>query len=76
MALGLANLTNAFDPAVFVLGGGLAEGADLYLRPDRALVPRPPVRARPAPAPALSFATLGEQAGAIGAALLAVDRLR
>ena len=33
MALGLVNLTNAFDPAAFVLGGGLAEGAHLYLEP-------------------------------------------
>ena len=33
VALGLVNLTNAFDPAVFVLGGGLAEGAHLYLAP-------------------------------------------
>ena len=33
VALGLVNLTNALDPAVFVLGGGLAEGAHLYLDP-------------------------------------------
>ena len=33
VALGLVNLTNALDPAAFVLGGGLAEGAELYLAP-------------------------------------------
>ncbi len=34
VALGLVNLTNALDPEMFVLGGGLAAGADLYLEPD------------------------------------------
>lgn len=74
VALGLANLTNAFDPAVFVLGGGLAEGADSYLGPIerwfRELLYAPDRR----PLPALSFAELGEHAGAIGAALLALTR--
>src|SRR5690606_28356184 len=35
VALGLVNLTNALDPGAFVLGGGLAAGADLYLDPIR-----------------------------------------
>ncbi|MEM9515347.1 MAG: ROK family protein, partial [Actinomycetota bacterium] len=33
VALGLSNLTNALDPEVFVLGGGLAVGAEIYLEP-------------------------------------------
>jgi glucokinase len=70
VALGLVNLTNAFDPTAFVLGGGLAEGAHLYLAPIRhwftELLYAPDLR----PHPALSFAELGEHAGAIGAALL------
>lgn len=33
VALGLSNLTNVMDPQFFVLGGGLAAGADLYLGP-------------------------------------------
>jgi glucokinase len=70
VALGLVNLTNAFDPTAFVLGGGLAEGAHLYLEPIRhwftQLLYAPDLR----PHPALSFAELGEHAGAIGAALL------
>lgn len=69
VALGLANLTNAFDPAMFVLGGGLAEGAELYLDPiDRwygDLLYAPDHR----PRPTIAFAELGERAGAIGAAL-------
>jgi glucokinase len=74
VALGLVNLTNALDPAMFVLGGGLAEGADLYLDPIQrwflALLYSPQLR----PHPALAFAELGERAGAIGAALAAADR--
>jgi glucokinase len=70
VALGLVNLTNALDPATFVLGGGLAEGAHLYLAPIRRwfgeLLYAPDVR----PHPALAFAALGEHAGAVGAALL------
>ena len=74
VALGLVNLTNALDPAAFVLGGGLAEGADLYLAPIqrwfRALLYAPELR----PHPALAFAELGERAGAIGAAMFAASR--
>ena len=33
VALGLVNLTNLLDPQMFVLGGGLAASADLYLGP-------------------------------------------
>ena len=75
VALGLANLTNAFDPDAFVLGGGLAEGASLYLPPIerwfRDLLYAPELRR----CPDLSFAQLGEHAGAIGAALFGLDRL-
>jgi glucokinase len=74
VAIGLVNLTNALDPAMFVLGGGLAEGADLYLDPIErwfvALLYSPQLR----PHPALAFAELGERAGAIGAALAAAER--
>jgi glucokinase len=76
VALGLVNLTNALDPAMFVLGGGLAEGADLYLEPIlrwfEALLYSPQLR----PHPAVAFAELGERAGAIGAALAAAERAR
>ena len=71
VALGLVNLTNTLDPAMFVLGGGLAATADVFLAPIKhwfgELLYAPDLR----PHPALAFAQLGEQAGAIGAALLA-----
>jgi glucokinase len=70
VALGLVNLTNALDPQLFVLGGGLAASADLYLGPIQKwftkLLYAPDLR----PHPELRFASLGEQAGAVGAALL------
>ncbi len=70
VALGLANLTNAFDPDVFVLGGGLASGADLYLGPIRRwfgeLLYQPHLRSLPG----VAFAEWGPRAGAVGAALL------
>ena len=64
VALGLSNLTNALDPEMFVLGGGLAAGADLYL--DRIvawfgeLLYQPHLRE----IPRIEFATSGPRAGA------------
>ena len=70
VALGLVNLTNSLDPEMFVLGGGLAAGADLYLDPIkkwfRELLYQPELR----PMPAVAFAEWRERAGAVGAALL------
>ncbi len=70
VALGLSNLTNAFDPEMFVLGGGLASGADLYLEPIvrwyGELLYQPHLR----PMPRVEFAKWGPLAGAVGAALL------
>jgi glucokinase len=70
VAIGLVNLTNALDPERFVLGGGLAAGADLYLGPIKRwfgeLLYSPQLR----PHPSVVFAALGEHAGAVGAALL------
>jgi glucokinase len=69
MAAGLANLTNAFDPARFVLGGGLSEAAPVFepmlRRHVAAAVYASNLRAQPE----IRFAELGERAGAIGAAL-------
>jgi glucokinase len=70
VALGLVNLTNALDPDVFVLGGGLAAGADLYLEPIQRwfgeLIYSPDLRTHPR----VAFAHWNERAGAVGAALL------
>ncbi|MFM2078355.1 MAG: glucokinase [Actinomycetota bacterium] len=70
VALGLSNLANLVDPAGFVLGGGLASSADLYLDPIlrwfRRYLYAPDLR----PHPSVAFAELGSRAGAVGAALL------
>ncbi len=70
VALGLSNLTNAFDPEMFVLGGGLAAGAELYLDPIvrwyGELLYQPHLR----PLPRIEFAQWGPLAGAVGAALM------
>ncbi len=70
LALGVANLVNAFDPEVVVVGGGLVEAGDALFAPLREAFPRlveggaqREVRILPA--------ALGARAGAVGAALLA-----
>lgn len=74
VALGLANLTNALDPAAFVLSGGLAAGADVYLQPIERWLGQLLYAAELRPRPLVRFGTLGEHAGAIGAALLTAER--
>ena len=70
VAIGLVSLSNALDPEMFVLGGGLAAGADLYLDPIKAwyqeLIYQPDLR----PMPRIEFARWSERAGAVGASLL------
>ncbi len=74
-AMGIANLISAFDPEAVVLGGGLFVGAgDLLLERVRAEVPRwaQPVAARRC---RIELTRLGEDAGLLGAARLALDRI-
>jgi glucokinase len=72
VALGLANLANIFDPQAFVLGGGLIRAGESLLAPTRAYLRELLPRARPDVA--VLPATLGERAGAVGAACLAATR--
>jgi len=71
LGLGLANLANALDPAVIVLGGGLMAAGETVLGPARsafaAAVEAPGTRAV-----SLVAAHFGESAGAVGAALWAL----
>jgi len=70
VALGLVNLTNMTDPEVIVVGGGVIVSADVVMPRIshwfEQLLYSPQHRAHPR----LVAAQLGEQAGAIGAALL------
>ena len=73
VGLGLANLANVFDPQAFVVGGGLVAAGDALLDPTReAFAELLQGRGRRPPIPVLP-AALGQQAGAIGAACLALE---
>ena len=69
--MGLANLANALDPELIVLGGGLITAGDVLIEPTRRafadLVEAPSARA----GLRIEAAHLGEAAGSIGAGLLA-----
>jgi glucokinase len=69
-----ANLTNLLDPELIVVGGGAAEAGWFLTEPARLeLVRRVADRREP---PELVMARLGNDAGMVGAATLAVDALR
>lgn len=72
IALGLANLVNILDPAVVVIGGGLVDAADLLLPLVRAQLAERVMAGDRRPPVLLVPAALGERAGAIGAAVLAL----
>jgi glucokinase len=75
LGVGLAGLANVLDPDAIVVGGGVSAAGDHLLEPARhafaqafeAPAHRPPVPIRQA--------ELGNDAGAIGAALLAIEEL-
>ena len=73
VALGLSALANILDPAIIVISGGLVTLADLLFGPlqlaFRTHIEAPEHRPKVPIVPA----TLGERAGAIGAAALAAD---
>ena len=72
LGVALANIVNIFNPAVIVIGGGVAQAGYLIIRPAVTEMKR---RAMPANARGVTvkLAKLGPWAGAIGAALLARD---
>jgi glucokinase len=70
LALGLANLANIYDPALFVLGGGLIEAGDVLMAPTRTAFAELVEASEHRPEIPIVPAALGERAGAIGAAAL------
>ena len=68
---GIASLVTVLDPAVVVLGGGVAEAGDLIVEPARRAFARTLPAAGHRPAPKLRTTDLGNRAGMIGAADLA-----
>ena len=73
VAIGLAGFANTFDPERIVMGGGLIEVGELLLDPIRSHFHRFIEGGDHRPEIPIVPATLGERAGAIGAALLARD---
>ena len=75
LGVGLSGAINTFEPHYIVIGGGLSQGADLFL--DRA---REEANARALPALAervrILLAEGGARAGLIGAGLLAAQEVR
>ena len=75
VAIGLANLTNVWDPDYIVLGGGLADVADLWLEQVRRRYRANIDGADYRPRVPIELARLGSRAGAWGAVLAARARL-
>ena len=75
LGVGITSLVNAFDPEVVVIGGGAVAGGELLLGPARAAVAEralPPNREHVQ----IVAAHFGDEAGMLGAALLALEEGR
>ncbi|WP_103501724.1 ROK family glucokinase [Streptomyces sp. SM14] len=68
---GLADLASLFDPAAFIVGGGVSDEGDLVLEPIRKSFRRWLVGSRYRPHAQVLAAQLGGRAGLVGAADLA-----
>ena len=71
LGIGIASVARAFDPEVVIVGGGVADVGEILLGPARAELERR--FEGQAPPPKVVPASLGNNAGMIGAALLALD---
>ena len=72
LGLGLISLLNCFDPQALILGGGLLGLGNLYLGPALRLA-RERAFTQIVADVTISMATLGERAGALGAAALVME---
>lgn len=73
VAAGIANLVDLLDPEVVVLGGGVIEAEDVLLPRIEAATPDQVLARGHRPAVPIVAAAFGERAGAIGAAVVALD---
>ena len=71
LGVGIANLAAAFDPGMFVIGGGVSAAGDLLLEPAREAFKRRLTGRGYRPEARIVAALLGNDAGLIGAADLA-----
>jgi glucokinase len=75
VAVGLAGLVDLLDPQLVVLGGGLVDAGAVLLEPVRRHLSEMVLGAGHRELPRVELALLGPSAGAVGAALLAAERL-
>ncbi|TMK62723.1 MAG: ROK family protein [Actinobacteria bacterium] len=75
VAIGLAGLVNILDPSIVVISGGLVELGELLLEPVRAEFGSRIEGADHRPAVPVVAAALGDNAGVVGAAVLARELL-
>lgn len=73
VAAGIANLIDLLDPGIVVLGGGVLDAADVLLDRIRAAVPGQVLAQAHRPEVPIVRARFGARAGAIGAAVLALQ---
>ncbi len=73
-AVGLANLVNILDPAIIVVGGGLADIGEPLVEAIRDAYPKVMVDADLREPVAIELSHFGGRSGAIGAAMLAAGR--
>ncbi len=71
LGIGMANLAAAFDPSIFVVGGGVSAAGELLLGPARTAYSRQLTGRGHRPEAKIVAAELGNEAGLIGAADLA-----
>ncbi|MGQ0549205.1 MAG: ROK family protein [Armatimonadota bacterium] len=75
VGIGVANLVNLLNPAMVIIGGGVAKAGDLLFAPVRRIVLEEAFK-RPAAAVRIVPAALGDDVGAVGAAAVAIERDR
>lgn len=74
LGVGIASLVNALDPALVVIGGGAMQAGSLLLEPAREAAAQRLLGRHHRDLVPVVRATLGDDAGVIGAGLLALER--
>ena len=69
LAMGMVNIINFMDPEVIVIGGGVSAAGEFLLKPIREKLAKM-VFYKAMPYASIELATLGNDAGIIGAAML------
>ena len=72
---GVTNLINALMPEVLLIGGGVSNEGETLLAPVRAFVSENAYYGEGVPRTRIDRAVMGNDAGIIGAAMMAVDNL-